>query len=346
VDQRDTGVSSERLASAAQQYCDVWINIAAQRSAACGGGDLDSHRARVVQTVGLGICERIRSSVRAGGLVFDPEMGEACLRSIADSSCESLGPTYLLFGSIWMQSTSAALVSSSCVEALRGGRGETEPCSYVNECRPGLVCDNLRRYSGNCTHTCLARSLGGVGADCRSGLAGCRSGLACILDVCAELPGAGEVCLLGQCGPNAFCDEADQCQTNSALGGRCSRGSTGYFSCLPDASSCAGPSGSEVCKVSLLVGELCRAGEYECGPEAYCRAVDNETRCALRPIAGESCRTGGPEAPSCWTRSICNEGSGVCFVPKVAGELCDRFDECVSLSCVDGICADHPGSCP
>jgi hypothetical protein len=123
----------------------------------------------------------------------------------------------------------------------------------ITDCMQGLVC-----AGGVCVEPCSAAPNdpgGDVGQTCDNG---CRDGLGCDWEanVCQKLPGAGQLCLGGQCKPDTFCELEDPNDPMTPM----------------------------ICKEPVAFGESCR-GHQQC-ESGYCPAGF----CEGLPEEGESCR--------------------------------------------------------
>lgn len=141
-------------------------------------------------------------------------------------------------------------------QVVYGDRREGESCELygdlVNDCAQGLSC------SGSCVNPCGGDDPGvyaGEGESCQS--RPCGAGLQCNFqsDRCERIPAVGELCPLGQCEGEAFCEVVDPVD----------------------------PLSERQCFAPAPLGEMCR-GHDQC-ESGYCP----NGFCSLRPGEGESC---------------------------------------------------------
>ncbi|HEY5927745.1 MAG TPA: hypothetical protein VIV11_38935, partial [Kofleriaceae bacterium] len=135
-----------------------------------------------------------------------------------------------------------------------------------------------------------------LGAPCMSD-SNCLTG-ACITDVCTELAGPGEACVVTT--SDSGC---------SHVGHTCSAASN---TCVPVG----------------LSGDAC-ASANDCSPIYLCSTAAS---CELRPTLGRACNDQALPGP-CLDHSWCDPTTLQCAAPKPDGSMCDGDDECTSRNC-------------
>jgi hypothetical protein len=171
--------------------------------------------------------------------------------------------------------------------AIRGQRGDEEPCVIGPQCAGGLC-----GAKGGCG---VCRQQAGLQAPCGTGISGCEPGLSCQLGTCLPRSRAGEVCIQDEdCVPGHRCGNALCQPLPSEVGAPCSSGSP----CNPDrALFCE----QQQCKTTAQRG----SGE-KCDPDA---AVSEE-QCPLGHrckgfVLAASCKSLKPDGASCESTSEC-----------------------------------------
>jgi hypothetical protein len=250
------------------------------------------------------------AAVANGTVLYRPTSENACLRELANVSCDRTA-------------RDARLPPLSCEGAFVGTRAAGASCAFDEQCSTGRCslepCEDTMCCAGTCKRprgaaggscqrhddcidglycaidqTCTR--LGAANASCTSDV-GCDIGLACVSGICRGLPRMGEACPYGRC--------AD-------IGARCA---------------------SSICVPVGLPGVSC-VDDSECSQYGRC----DSGRCIDIPGLGMPCDG------RCAGVAFCM--NGVCAMPLENGEPCGAFNQCASQLCAEGpifdVCAERP----
>ncbi len=250
------------------------------------------------------LCEQLLAAVDAGARTFDLSAAQACLAQVETAECESGDP----------------LAYGPCTRLSLPAAAPGERCTGDSDC-----VDSLTACGGpDCQRSC--QDAGALGQPCpRSGL--CPGGLRCDLTAhsCAAPHALNDSCdpaLPNQCAAGTTCDAtyvicvalpgpSQPCRFSAprcAPGGWCD---SSAGACAPAFGEDAGCNDSSMCQAGLF----CDPADYKCRPQVGLGA--------------------GCSADDCQPNLRCTDG--VCSVPRIQGQPCQRDADCaVDLFC-DGV---------
>jgi hypothetical protein len=294
-----------------------------------------SCRQECVQSFDLGlscgVAESLSKQDRAGRhlvqrvVTYDETKGPACISWLGSADC-ALMQQALADGISKLfdpSSSNGSSTTTGCQGALQargpdaepasGTAGPGEMCLYPQDCKPGYTCPNV-------------------------------SGPACA--VCTALPGAGNPCSDGKCGPNAYCDSSKTpalCQSQVADGQPCTSSPecSSQFcynsACMTQKHPGESCSTDAVCSTYRCYQNVCitpgKAGA-DCQDSRQCESSCYRGKCIDAHQAGEPC----DEDRNCTTNYVCylHACIGVDDMPE--GAPCKVDDNCVDHRCASGIC--------
>ncbi len=249
--------------------------------------------------------------IDAGGVVYRPELVDACLGELASQECRDVN----------------AVSPESCDRVFEGTSDGA--CTVTLECAAGSYCceDECLPLVGKDDGTCFLDEQ-------------CEDGLRCFRGKCDEPAGLDEPCDELRCAYGSVCDgRSDECKPladiysvfpmpdPAPLGAPC-ESNTRVERC-PDWAYCGSFS-------SLIFLDTC-TGASVC-PSRF----DLEQICQERTQPGGACFNNADCAPlsGCWTRT--------CVALKTTGEECSDSTECLSEFCTESRCSPipRPTTCP
>lgn len=281
----------------------------------------------------------LRPAVARGAVIYDADGVGAYLRALPGAYCTErftdgrsvlelgpavvplLGPGDACFSDLECGDLQYCDVSATCPGRCVPQKASGQECVFNEECLPNAACVRARCAPKRS----VSESCGGSEPSCTHPLQ------------CGYVLGAVASCI----SPSAMAIQGD--------GERCAPLSD-PFQCLPGLScqannaqgldmSCRAPSGQggPCALTSFLDG--CADGLY-CRPPASGLIGD----CQPTPTAGEPCARGALADTVCAAGLRCN-GDGVCQPMRSHGEPCTAEGECVSGSCVGGVCRPDQDIC-
>jgi hypothetical protein len=216
----------------------------------------------------------------------------------------------------------AYLFAPVCAQVFSGQSKSGASCIDDRECAAGLLCD------GDCPGTCV------------------------------PAPQADQPCLEGRCSKGFSCNPDARCHADSGLGEPCRSSCAPQLACDEVSELCADPNqlyarhpaGADCAQQFDCSGELeCRSGACVasvkgegCGATAsctlgfYCSELD--AGCAVVHAPGQDC----DKDAACGAAGFCTD-QGVCAPRRAFGQACERYSECASLRCLEGICRAPEG---
>ncbi|MBI3184264.1 MAG: hypothetical protein HYZ28_19195 [Myxococcales bacterium] len=239
-----------------------------------------------------------------------------------------------------------------------------QPCASPSDCASGFCVDGYC-CSTSCTGTCQACNLSGQLGNCGPvaqgqtdmgtcmGPASACDGLGRCKLVLGQACAAVADCLSGNCVDGVCCANscASVCQACNVVGsfGACSpvpAGQTDPSTCVaPDAcdgaGACKKPQGAACAAATECASSFCVDGfccDSAC--QGTCQACDNPGGVGIcGPVAN-----GKGDVGTCTSPSAC-DGAGGC--KGLNGLACAAVTDCLSASCVDGVCCDSScaGTC-
>jgi hypothetical protein len=322
--------------SAAVDFCQRWLDVAAVASARCLGASQPAIRAFLAQ---LTPCLDVSASLSTLHLKYDSRVADACLAETQGLTCS--------------QGLSA---STACRNVFIGEvpvGGSCSPLAFadLSECVPGNQCSTSALCAGSCVPFAKPGEAcgGATGKDCDVGLS-CGLGLS----VCVKTGDPGDACSLGQpCSGNLICEA----ESGPVESGTDSSAQTGTCKPKPDSGPCyfnddcsnrcvgaSPPDSTGQCTPRPALGEPCAPGAKECAIGAYCGVGE---RCISLPSLGQSCAGNAGEGSECLD-SYCEPASATCVAFLHAGDPCSLSsvsyfppDPCggFRLVCDSGYCA-------
>lgn len=247
------------------------------------------------------------------------------------------------------------LLHAGVISPGRAREAAEEGSLTLNSCKASECLQDLPTLSCDGAHRTLTEARYGAVSSCYEAFAGTRpTGSSCSVD--------------GQCEGEAVCSR----ETNSASctgtctdAGQAGSGQCGDIVCAAD-QYCQ--TDNNICITRKGPGEPCE-NEYECAIDAYCDLVGGSCKaistglgtgesCNLQTklcsfdyaCIGDTCSEFLGEGESC--QFIGCDGnffcgaSGQCEPRKTAGASCGGDQECASLICAGGTCADAGTLCP
>lgn len=322
--------------SAAGDFCQRWLDVAAVASARCLGASEPAIRAFVGQFTP---CLDVSASLSTLHLKYDSHFADACLAETQAVTCS--------------QGLSA---STACGNVFVGEvpvGGSCSPLAFadLSECAPGNQCSISALCAGSCVPFAkLGEACGGAtGKNCDLGLS-CDLGMS----VCVKAAAQGDTCSFNQpCSGNLVCEGA------SGPVGFVTDASTQIGTCKakPDSGPCyfddncsnrcvgaSPPDSLGQCKPRPALGEACAPGAKECALGAYCGVGE---RCISLPSLGQSCVGNSGEGSECLD-SYCDPTTAMCVAFLQSGDPCSLSsaayfppDPCggFRLVCDSGYCA-------
>ena len=268
----------------------------------------------------------------------------------------------------------------SCLEGTCGPSGTSSCGSCTATAAIGAPCGLCDSRVAFCSNTNVCEAYRDDGANCMRGDQ-CRAKVCNLSGHCGVVP-RGDACRLElECGEQDFClglvinQVPGRCQPRTAAGASCSRqewdsaggcalgswcldnrcvspaaGSlsegaecSSHLQCGPSA-VCAGLFGvfSKGRCTSPMVGGPCIDDQQFCPPGARC--IDTPAGASCRPLRGlsEACTTEDSRWDDCRVGLACGAGQR-CEALRSDGRVCSRDAQCLSLHCVNAMCAP-PGA--
>jgi hypothetical protein len=270
------------------------------------------------------------ASIAAGGVAYDPAQLDACLMETTAQSCE------------------LDLVARpvACLNALKGRRGQDDPCYSHADCAEDTFCDvSSATLPHACPGRCRQRRASGepcVDTAVRAPQTAreCSVGLLCVQGKCVAAGGPGAACSLE---PGSSCMTGFGCQSSvcerltSSMkvpgGGDCQIFQSGMLCASGLGCAMTVNCGAGTCEATTPVNacrnsypELCPKGQHCPIPEVAGACAATPTgACVPLPAATEAC-TG-----SCAGYSRCLDGE--CRKLSMMGEACTQDRQCYSGRC-------------
>jgi len=282
----------------AEAFCEAWFDVEVALLERCLPGNLDWPALFKASTQ---TCAELKSSIDAGRILYDADLGAECLRRVPTQDCDEV-----LEGEV--QTLCTALVGQ-----LPSGAA----CNpNTSECAGGVCL----RSSGTCGAFC--KELVQQGGQCSSANP-CALNLGCVDGICTALPREDEACSgeARQCQGRAFCEGG-----NASQPGKCVPRRNANEACV-DSNNCLSRRCVEgVCLNRKPVGADCVVGENECLVPAQC--VDG--KCTARfAESGEPCSEfHDSEIVRCADGLYCDRTAKVCLPLKSPGQSCAGTWEC------------------
>jgi hypothetical protein len=278
-----------------------------------------------------------------GGKVCDGK--GACVGCLTDGDCSNPTP----------KCSNQKCVSASCGDGMKNGDETDTDCggSCGATCKTNQTCGGAKDCeSGVCTNNKCA------GPACNDGI---KNGSETDTDCGGSCP---------KCGPNKGCNSNGDCQGNqcSGVGGTCvpncsdgvkNNAETGVDCGGGACPGCGvgGPCGQDI---DCTGGEFCSGGACAakkpngqvCGAPKECTSNVCADGVCCNSACGGACQacnlpgsmgsctnipSGQPDPAGCSGASAC-DGNGAC--KKTLGQACGGAGDCVSASCVDGVCCN------
>ena len=282
------------------------------------------------------------AAMRDGRTVFDSSAANSCLNQ-SGSSCD--------------------IDYTSCSAAQRGTGTLNAPCFGANECEPNLAC-----VTNTCPGTCQPRTpLGGTytGAECVSGSYLYGSTCQPYLPVGQSCAPVSPQVSDRQCVASAFCSSGTKiCTTKRTAGQSCTMSYSecgNFLTCWGGVCGAAGNLGSpcdgtRACKYGYkcgatntrvntgAMGAPCTSQFGDCEPNLICDIPAGGTQgtCGRVHTLGDSCTYNGYQCGFigslyCTATSVSPNGS--CAMKKGQGASCGGYEECLSSTCTNSVCA-------
>ncbi|CAH1783121.1 unnamed protein product, partial [Owenia fusiformis] len=144
---------------------------------------------------------------------------------------------------------------------------------------------------------------------------------------------------LPRCDSDGDCPSVQYCSSE-----RCTNKVPSGSGCTEDKACLNGPCINDICRTECQFDNQCDVESF-CNPQSFCEekrdpgeACENNKEC--KGVCAETgCSNGCTTNKDCLEDQFCVIEERTCRLKKKSGERCGESDECISKSCVFGICA-------
>ena len=265
--------------------------------------------------------------VANGTIKYDAAKARACLDLIHVVPCDN-------------SQRAVRVEPDACAQTFTGTIADGGACLNNLQC-VSTSCSQTTCTDACCTGTCRPTrpAPAALGQSCATG--SCATDLYCTSGgVCAALLAQGNPCNRdSQCAYGTACTGSPTvCAPVPAEGGACvtlGSGTKGY--CGSTGLVC---DATNHCARLPVAGAPCNSGT--CAADLVCDPAN--LNCAVRPPIGSPCISEACAAGAFCDFSGAPSGPGVCKATKALGQPCSNADDCQSVFCRKGLCAD-PAVC-